>query len=117
MPTHLREEGRRIDQVWEVLSFPWAPADPRATVRAHTKDDGTLRRGPGRCPSSTCISTRSTRCSTAPTRSRSCCRASARRGCPPAITDHGNMFGAVQFHEAAKKAHVQPIIGCEMYVA
>src|SRR5207244_4047336 len=34
-----------------------------------------------------------------------------------AITDHGNMFGAVQFHEAAKKAHVQPIIGCEMYVA
>src|SRR5439155_311686 len=34
-----------------------------------------------------------------------------------AITDHGNMFGAVQFHDAAKKAHVQPIIGCEMYVA
>src|SRR5438552_3496113 len=34
-----------------------------------------------------------------------------------AITDHGNMFGAVQFHEAAKKAHVQPISGCEMYVA
>src|SRR2546425_3271756 len=34
-----------------------------------------------------------------------------------AITDHGNMFGAVQVHEAAKKAHVQPIIGCEMYVA
>jgi len=34
-----------------------------------------------------------------------------------AITDHGNMFGAVQFHEAARKAHVQPIIGCEMYVA
>src|SRR2546426_3534908 len=34
-----------------------------------------------------------------------------------AITDHGNMFGAVQFHEAAKKAHVQPIIGWGMYVA
>src|SRR5437867_7231617 len=34
-----------------------------------------------------------------------------------AITDHGNMFGAVQFHEAAKKAHVQPSTGCEMYVA
>src|SRR2546428_14180615 len=34
-----------------------------------------------------------------------------------AITDHGNMFGAVQFREAAKRAHVQPIIGCEMYVA
>src|SRR5947199_6262640 len=34
-----------------------------------------------------------------------------------AITDHGNMFGALQFDEAARKAHVQPIIGCEMYVA
>jgi DNA polymerase-3 subunit alpha len=34
-----------------------------------------------------------------------------------AITDHGNMFGAVQFAEAAKQQGVQPIIGCEMYVA
>src|SRR5262245_51226414 len=34
-----------------------------------------------------------------------------------AITDHGNMFGAVQFFEEATRAGVQPIIGCEMYVA
>jgi DNA polymerase III subunit alpha len=34
-----------------------------------------------------------------------------------AITDHGNMFGAVEFYEAMKKEGVKPIIGCEMYVA
>src|SRR6266705_775040 len=34
-----------------------------------------------------------------------------------AITDHGNMFGAVEFSEEMKKAGVKPIIGCEMYVA
>ncbi|HXG58389.1 MAG TPA: PHP domain-containing protein, partial [Thermoanaerobaculia bacterium] len=34
-----------------------------------------------------------------------------------AITDHGNMFGAVEFYNAMKKAGVKPIIGCEMYVA
>src|SRR5947208_1928821 len=42
----------------------------------------------------------------------------AKAGMPAcAITDHDNMLGAVQFHDVAKKAHVQPIIGCEMYVA
>jgi len=34
-----------------------------------------------------------------------------------AITDHGNMFGAVQFSQEARREGVQPIIGCEMYVA
>jgi len=34
-----------------------------------------------------------------------------------AITDHGNMFGAVEFYNAMKKVGVKPIIGCEMYVA
>jgi DNA polymerase-3 subunit alpha len=34
-----------------------------------------------------------------------------------AITDHGNMFGAVEFSDAMKKSGVKPIIGCEMYVA
>jgi DNA polymerase-3 subunit alpha len=34
-----------------------------------------------------------------------------------AITDHGNMFGAVQFHTEALKHGIKPIIGCEMYVA
>ncbi len=34
-----------------------------------------------------------------------------------AITDHGVMYGAVDFYNAAKKAGVHPIIGCEVYVA
>jgi len=34
-----------------------------------------------------------------------------------AMTDHGNMFGAVDFYEAAKKEGVKPIIGQEFYVA
>src|SRR5436305_12364510 len=33
-----------------------------------------------------------------------------------AMTDHGNIFGAVAFYEAATKAGVKPIIGCELYV-
>lgn len=34
-----------------------------------------------------------------------------------ALTDHGNMFGAWEFYTAAKKAGVNPIVGCEMYVS
>ncbi len=34
-----------------------------------------------------------------------------------AITDHGVMYGAVDFYKAAKKAGIKPIIGCEVYVA
>ena len=34
-----------------------------------------------------------------------------------AITDHGNMFGAVEFYKKAVAPGVKPIIGCEMYVA
>jgi len=34
-----------------------------------------------------------------------------------AMTDHGNLFGAVEFYQAAQKAGVKPIIGCEVYVA
>ncbi|MEJ2581425.1 MAG: DNA polymerase III subunit alpha, partial [Acidobacteriota bacterium] len=34
-----------------------------------------------------------------------------------AITDHGNVFGAFQFHKSALDAGVRPIIGCEVYVA
>jgi DNA polymerase-3 subunit alpha len=34
-----------------------------------------------------------------------------------AITDHGTMFGALEFYEKAKKAGIKPIIGCECYVA
>ena len=34
-----------------------------------------------------------------------------------AITDHGVMYGAVDFYKAAKAVGVKPIIGCEVYVA
>jgi DNA polymerase III subunit alpha len=34
-----------------------------------------------------------------------------------AITDHGNMFGAVEFYQKAKAAGIKPIIGCEAYLA
>jgi DNA polymerase-3 subunit alpha len=34
-----------------------------------------------------------------------------------AVTDHGNLFGAVEFYQKAHAAGVKPIIGCEMYVA
>jgi DNA polymerase-3 subunit alpha len=34
-----------------------------------------------------------------------------------AMTDHGNLFGAVEFYNQAKETGVKPIIGCEMYLA
>lgn len=34
-----------------------------------------------------------------------------------AMTDHGNMFGAVEFYRTAVQYGIKPIIGCEMYVA
>jgi DNA polymerase-3 subunit alpha len=34
-----------------------------------------------------------------------------------ALTDHGNMFGAVEFYDACTSAGIRPIIGCEVYVA
>ncbi|MBI1816097.1 MAG: DNA polymerase III subunit alpha [Deltaproteobacteria bacterium] len=34
-----------------------------------------------------------------------------------AMTDHGNMFGAVEFYKTAVDAGVKPILGCEVYVA
>ncbi len=34
-----------------------------------------------------------------------------------ALTDHGNMFGAVEFYSEAKKAGIKPIIGMEAYIA
>jgi len=34
-----------------------------------------------------------------------------------AITDHGNMFGAIDFYQQAYKHGIKPIIGCELYVA
>ncbi len=34
-----------------------------------------------------------------------------------AVTDHGNMFGAIEFYSKAMSAGVKPIVGCEVYVA
>ncbi|MBP7899060.1 PHP domain-containing protein, partial [Candidatus Gracilibacteria bacterium] len=39
-------------------------------------------------------------------------------GCPAlGLTDHGVLYGAIDFYKAAKKAGIKPIIGCEMYMA
>ena len=34
-----------------------------------------------------------------------------------AITDHGNMFGVIDFYKECKKQGVKPLIGCEIYMA
>lgn len=34
-----------------------------------------------------------------------------------AITDHGNMYGVIDFYEYAKQNGIKPILGCEVYVA
>lgn len=34
-----------------------------------------------------------------------------------AVTDHGNMFAAVDFYKEAVKRGIKPIIGCEVYMA
>jgi DNA polymerase-3 subunit alpha len=34
-----------------------------------------------------------------------------------ALTDHGNLFGAVEFYDRARAAGIKPILGCELYVA
>ena len=34
-----------------------------------------------------------------------------------AMTDHGNLFGAIEFYQEARKAGIKPIIGCEAYIA
>jgi DNA polymerase-3 subunit alpha len=45
-------------------------------------------------------------------------KTAAKMGMPAvALTDHGNMYGAVEFYKACKGANVKPIIGCEFYVA
>src|SRR2546428_2694671 len=34
-----------------------------------------------------------------------------------AMTDHGNLYGAIEFYQEAKRAGIKPIIGCEAYIA
>ncbi len=51
-------------------------------------------------------------------RTKDLCRVVKDRGMKSvAVTDHGNMFGAVQFYEEAKKWGVKPIFGCEAYLS
>src|SRR3954467_7901299 len=45
-----------------------------------------------------------------------CCRAKELGMPAVAMTDHGNIFGAVHFVNAAKAAGIKPIVGCELYV-
>ena len=46
------------------------------------------------------------------------CQQAARFDMPAvAVTDHGNLFGAIPFFEAAAAAGVKPILGCESYIA
>jgi len=45
------------------------------------------------------------------------CQRAKEMGMPAvAMTDHGNIFGAVHFVNAAKAAGIKPIIGCELYI-
>jgi len=51
-------------------------------------------------------------------RTKDLCRVVQERGMKSvAVTDHGNMFGAVQFYQEAKAQGVKPIFGCEAYVS
>ena len=34
-----------------------------------------------------------------------------------AVTDHGAMYGALEFYKKAKAADIKPIVGCELYIA
>src|SRR5438552_3992498 len=34
-----------------------------------------------------------------------------------AMTDHGNLYGAIEFYQEAQRAGVKPIVGCEAYIA
>ncbi|MEK7541766.1 MAG: DNA polymerase III subunit alpha [Patescibacteria group bacterium] len=34
-----------------------------------------------------------------------------------ALTDHGNLYGAIEFYQKCRKAGIKPIIGCELYIA
>ena len=33
-----------------------------------------------------------------------------------ALTDHGNLYGALDFYDSARAAGLKPIVGCEMYI-
>ena len=68
--------------------------------------------------SCTCTIIPSTVCSTEPPRLNIWWTLPFRWACRLlALTDHGNLFGAIQFYNTARKKGLKPIIGCEIYVA
>jgi DNA polymerase-3 subunit alpha len=51
-------------------------------------------------------------------RTKDLAKRAAELGMPAvAMTDHGNLYGAIQFYQACIKAKVKPILGCEIYLA
>ena len=51
-------------------------------------------------------------------RTKDLCNRAAELGMPAvALTDHGNLYGAIEFYQNAERAGVKPILGCEVYVA
>ncbi|MBL9102694.1 MAG: DNA polymerase III subunit alpha [Myxococcales bacterium] len=51
-------------------------------------------------------------------RTKDLCKIVKERGMKSvAVTDHGNMFGALQFYQEAKAQGIKPIFGCEVYVS
>src|SRR5690606_2867524 len=51
-------------------------------------------------------------------RTKDLCKTVKQRGMKSvAVTDHGNMFGAVQFYQEAKAHGIKPIFGCEAYLS
>ena len=50
-------------------------------------------------------------------RPKDCVKIAKEQGSPAiAITDHGVLYGAIEFYKAAKEVGIKPIIGCEIYV-
>ena len=51
------------------------------------------------------------------TRAADVAKRAAQLGMPAvAMTDHGNMFGAIEFYKACKKQQIKAILGCEIYL-
>lgn len=51
-------------------------------------------------------------------RPKDCIKHAKKQGSPAiAITDHGVMYGAIEFYKAGKEEGINPIIGCEIYIA
>ncbi len=51
-------------------------------------------------------------------RTKELCARAAELGMPAvALTDHGNLFGSIEFYQNAHKAGIKPILGCEIFLA